>query len=132
GRMLEWIDKSGYACAAGWSGTYCVTAYVGNIHFTRPVEVGDLVEVQSRVVHTGRSSMHIVATVSSGDPRDGTLTINTQCLLVFVSMGEDGRPAAVPEFVPEDDWEREQQALAQSRIEGRRAIEADMERQRYT
>ena len=43
GRMLEWIDKSGYACAAGWSGTYCVTAYVGNIHFTRPVEVGDLV-----------------------------------------------------------------------------------------
>ena len=34
GRVLEWIDKAGYACAVGWSGRYCVTAYVGNVHFT--------------------------------------------------------------------------------------------------
>lgn len=132
GTMLEWIDKSGYACAAGWSGTYCVTAYVGNIHFTRPVNVGDLVEVQSRVVHTGRTSMHIVATVSSGDPRDGELRINTQCLLIFVSMGDDGKPSPVPEFVPQDDWEREQQQRATSLVEVRRDIEADMDRQQYT
>lgn len=26
GRVLEWIDKAAYACAVGWSGTYCVTA----------------------------------------------------------------------------------------------------------
>ena len=28
GRVLEWIDKGAYACAVGWSGAYCVTAYV--------------------------------------------------------------------------------------------------------
>ena len=55
GRVLEWIDKAGYAAAAGWSGTYAVTAYVGNVRFTRPVEVGELVEVTARVVHTGRT-----------------------------------------------------------------------------
>ena len=44
GRVLEWIDKAGYACAVGWSARYCVTAYVGNVHFTRPVSIGDLVE----------------------------------------------------------------------------------------
>ena len=27
GRVMEWIDKAGYAAAAGWSGTYSVTAY---------------------------------------------------------------------------------------------------------
>ncbi len=54
GRVLEWIDKAGYAAAAGWSATYAVTAYVGNVRFTRPVEVGELVEVTARVVHTGR------------------------------------------------------------------------------
>ena len=43
GRVLEWIDKAGYAAAAGWSGTYAVTAYVGNVRFTRPVEVGEWV-----------------------------------------------------------------------------------------
>ena len=37
GKLLEWIDKAGYACAAGWSGRYCVTAYVGDVRFTRPV-----------------------------------------------------------------------------------------------
>jgi 4-hydroxybenzoyl-CoA thioesterase len=37
GKLLEWIDKAGYACAAGWSAHYCVTAYVGDVHFTRPL-----------------------------------------------------------------------------------------------
>ena len=69
GKLLEWIDKAGYACAVGWSSHYCVTAYVGDVHFTRPVGVGELVEVSARLVHTGRSSMHIVLTVSSADPK---------------------------------------------------------------
>ncbi|GMA20551.1 acyl-CoA thioesterase [Arsenicicoccus piscis] len=132
GKMLEWIDKAGYACAAGWSGTYCVTAYVGNIHFTRPVEVGDIVEVEARVVHTGRTSMHVVCTVSSGDPRDGELTPSTQCLLIFVSVGEDGRPIPVAPWSPQDDWERTEQERAIRLMGVRQDIEADMERQHYT
>ncbi len=27
GRVLQWIDQAGYACAVGWSGRYCVTAF---------------------------------------------------------------------------------------------------------
>jgi hypothetical protein len=45
GKLLEWIDKAGYACAAGWSAHYCVTVYVGDVRFTRPVAIGELVEV---------------------------------------------------------------------------------------
>src|SRR5690625_1802467 len=48
GRVLEWIDKAAYACATQWSGQYCVTVYVGHIHFMRPIESGHLVEVRSR------------------------------------------------------------------------------------
>ena len=69
GRVLEWIDKAAYACAVGWSGGYCVTAYVGNVNFARPIESGDVVEVLARLVHTGRSSMHVEVTVSSADPQ---------------------------------------------------------------
>ena len=47
GRVLEWIDKAAYACAVQWSGMYCVTAYVGHIHFTRPIPSGHLVEAVS-------------------------------------------------------------------------------------
>ena len=133
GRMLEWIDKSAYACAAGWSGRYCVTAYVGNIRFTKPVAVGHIVEVQSRVVYTGRTSMHIVSTVLSGDPREGGLTVNTQCLMIFVAVDdEEKKPTPVPSFTPQDDWEREQQQRAIDLIQVRKDIDADMKRQTYT
>lgn len=132
GRMLEWIDKSAYACAATWSGRYCVTAYVGNIHFTKPVAVGHIVEVQSRVVYTGRTSMHIVSTVLSGDPRDGELSVNTQCLLIFVAMDDEKHPTPVPAFEPRDQWEIDQRDRAITLIDVRRDIEADMKLQHYT
>lgn len=131
GKVLEWIDKAGYAAAVGWAGTYAVTAYVGNIRFTRPVKVGDLVEVQARIVFTGRTSLQVVCTVSSGDVRHGESVVNTQCVLQFVAM-EDGRPVPVPTFVPEDEWEQEQNDRAQQMNVARRAIEQDMSKQTYS
>ena len=78
GKLLEWIDKAGYACAVGWSGRYCVTVYVGDVRFTRPVAIGELVEVDARLVHTGRTSMHILVSVSSADPKTGEFTEATR------------------------------------------------------
>ena len=130
GKVLEWIDKAGYAAAVGWAGTYAVTGYVGNIHFTRPIDVGDLVVVQARVVLTGRTSLQVVCTVSSGDPRSSDRVLNTQCVLQFVAM-EDGRPVPVPAFEPRDDWERGQHARALEINQARRAIEEEMGRQEY-
>lgn len=132
GKVLEWIDKAGYACAVGWADAYCVTAYVGNIHFRRPVRVGAMVEVQAHVVFTGRTSLQVVCTVTSGDPRGGERLVNTQCLLVFVAMGDDGKPTPVPEFIPESDWEQDQHARARALNVVRSRIEADMARQVYS
>ncbi len=132
GLVLEWIDKAGYAAAVAWSGQYCFTAYVGNVRFSRPVLVGDMVEVQARIVHTGRTSMHIVCTVSSGSPRSEERAVTCQCLMVFVATDENGHPSEVAAFEPTDDWEREQQQIAVRRINGRREIEADMADQVYT
>lgn len=132
GRVLEWIDKAGYAAAVGWGGTYCVTAYVGNVRFTRPVAVGDLVEATARLVHTGRSSMHILVSVSSGDPRDGALAPATECLMIFVAIDADRRSVAVPVWEPLDDADRERQASAISRIALRAQIEEAMAAQTYS
>ena len=132
GRVLEWIDKAGYAAAAGWSGTYCVTAYVGNVRFTRPVEVGDLVEVTARVVLTGRSSMHVTVDVASGQPRTRELEPATRCLMVFVAVDEAGRSTPVPELVPATLGEELQQAWARRRAELRAEVEAAMAGQVYS
>lgn len=132
GRVLEWIDKAGYAAAAGWSGTYCVTAYVGNVRFTRPVEVGDLVEVTARVVLTGRSSMHVTVDVASGQPRTRELEPATRCLMVFVAVDEAGRSTPVPELVPATLGEELQQAWARRRADLRAEVEAAMAGQLYS
>jgi acyl-CoA hydrolase len=37
GAVMKWIDQAGYACAAGWSGHYCVTVSVAGVKFRRPI-----------------------------------------------------------------------------------------------
>ena len=59
---------------------------MGNVRFSGPVKVGDLVEATAQLIHTGRSSMHILVTVRSGNVEDRVLTEATQCLMVFVAM----------------------------------------------
>lgn len=132
GRVLEWIDKAGYALAAGWSRRYCVTAYVGNVQFSRPVLVGQLVEVTARLVHTGRSSMHIEVVVTSADVRGGEPVETTRCLVIFVAVDEEGRSVEVPPWSPRDDAERRAQDAAVRRIHLRARIEAAMAEQSYT
>lgn len=132
GRVLEWIDKAAYACAVGWSGAYCVTAYVGHIHFTRPIPSGHIVEVRSRIAMTGRSSMHIINEVLSADPREGVFTRACDCLVIFVAKDPvSGKPMQVPTFTPRNDEEQRVFEAAKSRIELRKAIEAEMEKQTY-
>ena len=132
GRVMEWIDRAGYACAVGWSGRYCVTVYVGNVRFTRPVAIGDLVEATARLVYTGRSSMHILVTVRSGSPRGHEREPATECLMVFVAVGEDGRPTPVPELPDGDDEDMAQKDAAVRRIDVRARISAAMAEQSYT
>lgn len=132
GRVLQWIDKAAYACATAWSGKYCVTAYFGHIHFTRPIPSGHLVEVRSKVAHTGRTSMHIVNEVLSADPRDGKFTRAADCLVIFVAMDENRKPSPVPKWIPKTDDEIRTQQAALSRVELRRDIEASMRAQTYS
>jgi acyl-CoA hydrolase len=109
-----------------------MTAYVGNVRFSRPVKVGDLVEATAQLIHTGRSSMHILVTVRSGNTRDQLLTEATKCLMIFVAMGPDSRSTPVPPWQPITDEDREQQASAQRRIALRADIESAMASQQHT
>jgi acyl-CoA hydrolase len=115
GAVMRWIDQAGYACAVSWSGHYCVTVYVGGIRFLHPILIGHLVEVNARLVHTGRTSMHIALEVRAGDPRGGGLTGTTRCTMVFVAVSSTGGPVPVHPWVPisADDIALERTALKQ-------------------
>jgi acyl-CoA hydrolase len=106
GMVMKWIDQAGYACAVSWSSQYCVTVYVGGTRFYKPIHIGHLVEVRARLIHTGRTSMHIAVDVSATDPRSGITKKTTHCTMVFVALDLGGDPIAVPRWEPATDEDR--------------------------
>lgn len=126
GAVMKWIDQAGYACAANWCKQYAVTVYVGGIRFFKPIFIGNLVEIQARLVYTGSSSMHIVVDVFSKRPQDSEYVKNTHCMIIFVAIGEDGKPINVPAFMPSTDEEKRLQEYAVRLMNLRKNIEEEM------
>ena len=113
GMVMKWIDQAGYACAVAWSGAYCVTASVSGIQFVKPILIGDLVTVRARLIHTGRSSMHMAVDVLARDLRKDEHRLATSCVMVFVALdAPDGKPTPVATWEPRDDHERQLQEQA--------------------
>ena len=127
GAVMKWIDQAGYTCAAGWTGTYCVTVYVGGLHFLGPIHVGELVEVRALVVRTGRTSLDIAVEVYAGDPKRSDRRRTGHCVMVFVALGADGRPASVPSWRPETELDRALEGFAERLSSLRKQMDAEMD-----
>jgi acyl-CoA hydrolase len=128
GAVMKWIDQAAYACAVGWSDAYCVTVYVGGIRFFKPIQIGNLVEVRTRIMHTGKSSMHIAVEVWSKAIQDEQLIHNTHCIIVFVAIDENGKPKDVPLWKPVTQQDIELEQYAMKLVELRKNIEDEMKK----
>jgi acyl-CoA hydrolase len=129
GMVMKWIDQAGYACARHWSGGYCVTVYVGGIQFLKPIHIGNLVEIQAKVIYTGRTSMHISIDVLAYDPKEEDKIKTTHCVIIFVAIDADGNPEPVPAWVPETEEEKQQELYAQRLMKLRTQIQQEMDNQ---
>lgn len=127
GAVMKWIDLAAYACAAGWSGRYCVTAYAGGIRFVAPIHVGSLVEVEAKVIHTGNSSMHIALEVNACDPKSLNRRLTTHCIVIMVAVDETGQKISIPSWEPETEKDIKQHNAAVKLMEMRKKIGEEME-----
>ncbi|WP_295120711.1 acyl-CoA thioesterase [uncultured Chitinophaga sp.] len=112
GAVMKWIDQAGYTCAVNWSSQYCVTVYVGGIRFINPILIGEIVEVQARIIYTGRSSMHIAVDIQAIDPKTKVETKTTHCVIVFAAVDDNNKTVQVPEWVPVTDEDKKMQQYA--------------------
>lgn len=126
GAVMKWIDQAGYSCASLWSESYCVTVYVGGIRFYKPILIGDLVKVNAQIIYTGTSSMHIAIDVFSKRVTEKEFKQKTHCIVVFVAVGEDGKPDEVPTWTPTTEAEKEKEQYAIKLMNLRRNIEDEM------
>jgi acyl-CoA hydrolase len=126
GTVMKWIDHAGYTCAVGWSRYYCVTVYVGGIRFYQPILIGDLVEVQAQLIYTGTTSMHIAVDVRACDPKEGHFRKTTHCIIIFVAVNDDGKPIAVPAWIPQSEEDQALESYAKKLMALRKGIEDEM------
>ena len=127
GMVMKWIDQGGFACAVNWCGGYAVTIYVGGIRFFKPIHIGNLVEIRSKLIHTGKTSMHIAVDVYSRKPEEENYVHNTHCVIIFVAMDKDNQPTPVPSFIPENEEEKQMQQHAIRLMDLRKSIEDEMQ-----
>ncbi len=127
GIVMKWIDQAGYACATHWSGSYCVTVYVGGIQFMQPIHIGALVEVNAKVIYTGRTSMHISVDVYAADPKDDDMEKATHCVIIFVAVDPDGKPIETPKWNPEKQEDLDLESYAKRLMELRSGIKEEMQ-----
>lgn len=94
GFVLGLMDKVGSYAAARFAASPVVTVSVGEVIFKVPIRTGDLLEVVSRVVGHGRTSIRVEVEVwreRFGGGAD-TRELATTGGLVFVAVDDDGRP----------------------------------------
>jgi acyl-CoA hydrolase len=127
GAVMKWIDQAGYTCAVGWTGTYCVTVYLGGLHFLSPIHVGELVELRALVIRTGQTSLDVAVDVYAGDPKRTDRRRTAHCVVVFVALDSEGRPTAVPAWKPRDDLDRALEAYAKRLAALRKQMDEEME-----
>lgn len=130
GAVMKWIDQAGYTCAVGWSGQYCVTVYAGGIRFYKPVLIGNVVEVKARLIHTGKTSMHVAVDVRASDPKSNHFTHTTHCIIIFVAVDEGGNPVEVNSWVPETEEDESLERYAIKLMDLRKSIEEEMREHR--
>ena len=112
GVVMKWIDQAAYTCARTWSESYCVTVYVGGIRFYKPINIGEVIKVDSQVIFTGSSSIHIMVEVYSRDFSHREFEKKTHCIIIFVSVDENGSPKQVKSWIPQTDQEKKLEEYA--------------------
>lgn len=91
GSLLRWIDEEAaiYAIVQLGNGK-AVTKYISEINFVSSAALGDLIEMGLTATKFGRTSLTMRAEVRNIFTRESILTVES---IVFVNLGDDGKPA---------------------------------------
>lgn len=127
GVVMKWIDQTAFTCARTWAETYCVTVYVGGIRFIKPISIGEIIKIDAYVIYTGKTSVHIAVDVYSRNFDDDEFSKATHCVIVFVSVDENGKPQPVKSWTPKTDREKKLGEYAKKLKSLREKISAEME-----
>jgi acyl-CoA hydrolase len=103
GVALSMMDRAAFVAATRHSRQTVVTVGVDHVDYVAPVHIGEIVEVLAEVTATGRTSMTIDVTMVAEVLLSGERRLCGTGRFVFVAIGADERPVAVPQVAPAGD-----------------------------
>lgn len=98
GKVMKWIDEIGYALSVMYSKKYCVTKFVDDIEFLKPIHIGDLVRLDAEIIKIGKTSLRIRVDVSSTNLIKNVTKKNCACFIVFVALDKKGKKTSLPKM----------------------------------
>ena len=124
GVIMRLVDECGAICAMRHARRACVTLAIDSMTFREPVHVGALLVCEARVSYVGRTSIETAVRVHSENPITGQTTHTNSAYVVYIALGDDGRPTAVPELELESDEDRKLFAEGAERQRHRMSLRA--------
>jgi len=98
GWLMSQVDIAGSVLAIRAAGGRVATVAVKEFRFIAPVAVGDLVSCYAQVVEVGRTSITVHIEAEAARQRSNDIDAQhlvANATLVYVAMGEDGKPRPV-------------------------------------
>ena len=96
GKLVELMDMAGALAAMRFANDEVVTASIDTIDFRMPVKQGDLVELTSKVIYTGRTSMIVKVDAYRVRKFSGKKDFSCSGYFAFVAVESSGKPKSIP------------------------------------
>ncbi len=106
GRLMHWMDIVSAIAAQKHSNRIVVTASVDNVSFTKPIQLGNVVQLRAKVTRAFNSSMEVHIEVEAEDIPSGKKFASNSAFFTFVAVDQSGRPIDIPQIKPETDQEQ--------------------------
>lgn len=117
GELLARMDRCASISASRHSQRRVVTASVNHVSFKKPIPLGAIVVLESKVTRAFSTSMEVYVDVWLDDPIHQTKIHTNEGIYTFVAVDEHNKPVKVPQLEPETELEKSRYAAAMRRKE---------------
>ena len=126
GEIVKLADTTAGAVGNRWSGGVVVTAFLDEMAFLEPVNVGDIVTTYGQVNWTGNTSFEVGVRIEAEryNQTSGERLHVGSAYFLMVAVDENGRPRPVRQVEPHTDQEVRRRAEAEIRRTHRLARKA--------
>lgn len=119
GMVMKYVDDIASISAWRHARQQVVTASTDSVDFLNPINIGQMICLESFVTWTHKTSMEVYVNVVSEDLNTGKRQVCAASFLTFVAIDKNGKPQEIAPIVPVTVFEKELNKTAPERFKRR-------------